>query len=249
MSTATLDLHRSTVTAGRVLTQLRGDHRTVALMLVVPCVLNGLVAWIFDGTPVFDRIGTSLVGVFPMVVMFIVTSIATLRERQSGTLERLLTTPLAKGDLMLGYTLAFGAVVVVQSLLVTGLSVGAFGLDVAGPLWLLLVVALLAGLLGTSLGLLASGFARTEFQAVQFMPAFVLPQFLLSGLLTPRDAMPGPLAALSDLLPLSYIVDATHEVAADPAPWADTWFSLLVIVGFVVAALALGSATLRRRTP
>ncbi|GAA1933736.1 ABC transporter permease [Nocardioides marmoribigeumensis] len=246
MSTATLDLHRSTVTAGRVLAQLRGDHRTVALMLVVPCVLNGLVAWIYDGTPVFDRIGSSLVGVFPMVVMFIVTSIATLRERQSGTLERLLTTPLGKGDLILGYALAFGGVVVVQSLLVSGLSVGLFGLDVAGPLWLLLVVALLAGLLGTSLGLLASGFARTEFQAVQFMPAFVLPQFLLCGLLTPREDMPGPLAVLSDVLPLSYIVDATKEVGTSASP--DVAVPLLVIAGFVVAALALGSATLRRRT-
>ena len=242
-----VDLHRSTVTATRVLTQLRGDHRTVALMLVVPCVLNGLVAWVFDGTPVFDRIGTDLVGVFPMVVMFIVTSIATLRERQSGTLERLLTTPLGKGDLMLGYALAFGGVVVVQSVLVTGLSVTAFGLDVAGPLWMLLVVALLAGLLGTSLGLLASGFARTEFQAVQFMPAFVLPQFLLCGLLTPRDQMPGPLAALSDVLPLSYIVDATGEVGTSTSP--DVLVPVLVIAGFVVAALALGSATLRRRTP
>jgi ABC-2 type transport system permease protein len=217
-------------------------------MLVVPCVLNGLVAWIFEGTPVFDQIGSSLVGVFPMVVMFIVTSIATLRERQFGTLERLLTTPLGKGDFMLGYALAFGGVVVVQSLLVTSLSVAVFGLDVAGPLWLLLLVALLAGLLGTSLGLLASGFARTEFQAVQFMPAFVLPQFLLCGLLTPRDEMPTFLAALSDLLPLSYVVDATHAIASDTTPWPDTWGPLLVIAGFVVAALALGSATLRRRT-
>jgi ABC-2 type transport system permease protein len=150
---------------------------------------------------------------------------------------------------MLGYALAFGAVVVVQSVLVTGLSVGAFGLDVAGPLWLLLLVALLAGLLGTSLGLLASGFARTEFQAVQFMPALVLPQFLLCGLLTPREEMPAPLAALSNVLPLSYIVDATHEVASDPSPWSDTWVPLLVIAGFIVASLALGSATLRRRTP
>ena len=241
-----MSLHRSLVTAGRVLAQLRGDHRTVALMLVVPVVLNGLVAWVFEGTPVFDRIGTSLVGVFPMVVMFIVTSIATLRERQSGTLERLLTTPLGKGDLMLGYALAFAAVVVVQSLLVTGLSVWAFGLDVAGPLWLLLVTALLAGLLGTSLGLLASGFARTEFQAVQFMPALVLPQFLLCGLLTPRDAMPDPLALLSDVLPLSYIVDATREITASASP--DVAVPLLVIVGFVVASLAGGSATLRRRT-
>ena len=242
-----MNLHRSLVTAGRVLTQLRGDHRTIALMLVVPCVLNGLVAWIYTGTAVFDLIGSSLVGVFPMVVMFIVTSIATLRERQSGTLERLLTTPLGKADLMLGYALAFGAVVVVQSLLVSGLSVWVFGLDVRGPIGWLLLVALLAGLLGTSLGLLASGFASTEFQAVQFMPAFVLPQFLLCGLLTPRDEMPSALALLSDVLPLSYIVDATHEVGRSPAP--DLAVPLLVIAGFVVAALALGSATLRRRTP
>ena len=242
-----MSLRRAGITAARVLAQLRGDHRTVALMLVVPVVLNGLVAWIFEGTPVFDRVGCDLVGVFPMVVMFIVTSIATLRERQSGTLERLLTTPLGKGELILGYALAFGAVVVVQSLLVTGLSVTAFGLDVAGPLWLLLVVALLAGLLGTSLGLLASGFARTEFQAVQFMPALVLPQFLLCGLLTPREAMPGPLAAVSDVLPLSYIVDATREVATSASP--DVTVPMVVIAGFVVASLALGSATLRRRTP
>ena len=233
-------------TSGRVLRQVRTDHRTIALILVVPCVLLGLLAWIYDGTPVFDAIGPALLGVFPMVVMFIVTSIATLRERQSGTLERLLTTPLGKGDLILGYALAFGAVVVVQSLLVSGLSVWAFGLDVRGPIGLLLLVALLAGLLGTSLGLLASGFARTEFQAVQFMPAFVLPQFLLCGLLTPRDAMPDPLAALSDLLPLSYIVDATHEVGLSSSP--DVVVPVLVIVGYVVAALALGSATLRRRT-
>jgi ABC-2 type transport system permease protein len=242
-----LDLRRSTVTAARVLAQLRGDHRTVALMLVVPCVLNGLVAWSFDGTPVFDRIGAALVGVFPMVVMFIVTSIATLRERQSGTLERLLTTPLGKGDLILGYALAFSGVVVVQSLLVTGLSVVGFGLDVQGPLWLLLLTALLAGLLGTSLGLLASGFARTEFQAVQFMPAFVLPQILLCGLFLPRSRMPDVLESISDLLPLSYAVDAMQALTRT-SETAEVWQDLGVVAGFAVAVLAIGAATLRRRT-
>ncbi|HQY97670.1 MAG TPA: ABC transporter permease, partial [Phycicoccus sp.] len=99
-------------TAGRILNQLRHDHRTVGLLLVVPCVLIGLLAWIFADSPmpVFDQIGASLLGVFPFVIMFVVTSVSTLRERTGGTLERLMTTPLGKGDLMVGYALAFGLV-------------------------------------------------------------------------------------------------------------------------------------------
>lgn len=234
-------------TALRVLRQLAGDHRTIALILVVPCVLLGLLAWVYVDTSVFDRAGPSLLGVFPMVVMFVVTSVATLRERQSGTLERLLTTPLGKADFMLGYALAFGAIAILQAVVATSFAVWVAGLDVAGPLWMLLVVALLSALLGTSLGLLASGFAQTEFQAVQFLPAFVLPQFLLCGLLVPRDQMGDVLSAVSDLLPLSYVVDAMLEVSAETEPEAG--LPVLVLVGFIVLALALGSATLRRRSP
>ncbi|HSF97749.1 MAG TPA: ABC transporter permease [Ornithinibacter sp.] len=238
-------------TTSRILHQLRRDHRTLALMLVVPCVLLGLLAWIYADAPgdVFDRIGPALLGVFPFVVMFIVTSIATLRERTSGTLERLLTTPLGKGDLMLGYALAFGAVAVVQALLATGFAVWVCGLDIAGPVWLLVVIALFDALLGTALGLLASGFARTEFQAVQFMPAFVLPQFLLCGLLVPRELLPPVLEAISNVLPLSYAVDAMKDVTTQADPLADVVPSLGVIVIWIVLSLALGSLTLRRRTP
>ena len=234
-------------TAVRVLRQLAVDHRTIGLILVVPCVLLGLLAWVYVDTPVFDRAGPSLLGVFPMVVMFVVTSVATLRERQSGTLERLLTTPLGKADFMLGYALAFGALAVLQAVVATSFAVWAAGLDVAGPLWMLLVVALLSALLGTSLGLLASGFAQTEFQAVQFLPAFVLPQFLLCGLLVPRDEMPDALSAVSDLLPLSYVVDAMLEVTSSAEPEAGV--PVMVLVGFIALALVLGSATLRRRSP
>jgi ABC-2 type transport system permease protein len=234
-------------TAIRVLRQLLNDHRTIALILVVPCVLLGLLAWVYDGTAVFDRAGPALLGVFPMVVMFVVTSVATLRERQSGTLERLLTTPLAKADLMLGYALAFAVLAVVQAVVATSFAVWVSGLDVEGPHWLLLVVALLSALVGTSLGLLASGFAQTEFQAVQFLPAFVLPQFLLCGLLVPRDEMDDVLSAISDLLPLSYVVDAMVEVGSQSEP--EVAVPLLVLVGFIVLSLVLGSATLRRRTP
>ncbi len=242
-----MNVRRTVVTAGRVLAQLRADHRTIALMLVVPCVLIGLLAWIFQDTQVFDGLGAPLLGVFPFVVMFIVTSVATLRERTSGTLERLLTTPMGKGDFMLGYALAFGVMAVVQALVATGFAV-LVGLDVAGPLWLLVVVAVLDALLGSTLGLLASGFARTEFQAVQFMPAFVLPQFLLCGLLVARDRLPDVLHAVSDLLPLSYAVDAMKVVTTSASPGADVAADAAVIIGWVVASLVLGSLTLRRRT-
>ena len=235
------------VTAGRVLRQLRADHRTVALMLVVPCVLIGLLAWVLDGSALFDRIGASLLGVFPFVVMFIVTSVATLRERTSGTLERLLTTPLGKADFLVGYALAFAVVAVVQALLASAFSVWVSGLDVAGSVGTLVVVAAVSAIVGTSLGLLASAFARTEFQAVQFMPAFVLPQFLLCGLIVPRESMPAPLQWLSDVLPLSYAVDAMQEVTAGAA-LGTVGLNLLVLLAFAAGALLLGSLTLRRRT-
>lgn len=236
-------------TAGRVLRQVRTDHRTIAMIIVVPCVLLGLLAWIFDGTPVFDAIGPALLGVFPMIVMFIVTSVATLRERQSGTLERLLTTPMGKADFMFGYALAFGALSVVQALVATGFAVWVCDLDVAGPLWLLIVVAVFDAVLGTALGLLASGFARTEFQAVQFMPAFVLPQILLCGLFVARDRLPDVLGWISDVLPLSYAVDAMQVITRQADATGDAMRDLGIVGAFIVAALALGSLTLSRRTP
>jgi len=236
-------------TARRVLSQLRHDQRTLAMLIVVPCLLLSLLAWVFDGTSSFDRVGAPLLGIFPFVIMFLVTSIATLRERTSGTLERLLTLPIGKLDLLVGYALAFGLVAVAQAALAATLAVTVLGLDVAGPFWLLLVIAVLDALLGMALGLLVSAFAATEFQAVQFMPAFVLPQFLLCGLLVPRDGMDGVLRAVSDVLPLSYAVDAMRDLTTDAEVGSGAVVDLGVVGAAVVLALALGAATLRRRTP
>ena len=235
-------------TAVRVLRQLRADPRTVALLLVLPCVLVGLVAWVYRGTPVFDRIGAPLLGVFPFVVMFLVTSIATLRERRSGTLERLMTTPLGRGDLIVGYALAMGLVAVAQAVVVAAFAIGVCGLDVAGPEQLLVVVAVADALLGTASGLGVSALAATEFQAVQFMPALVLPQFLLCGLLRPREELPGALSAVSDALPLSYAVHALQAVAADAAPGPDVAADVAVVLAFTAGLLVVGATTLRRRT-
>jgi ABC-2 type transport system permease protein len=235
-------------TAARVLRQIRHDPRTLGLLVVVPCVLVGLLAWIYRETPVFDLIGAPLIGVFPFVVMFLITSIATLRERRTGTLERLLAMPLGKGDLLAGYALAFGLLAAVQAVVVTAFSLFVLGLDVAGDAWLLLVVAVAVAVLGTALGLFLSAFAATEFQAVQFLPAFVLPQFLLCGLLVARDRLPDVLHWISDLLPLSYAVDAMRTITSDPHGGADVARDLVVVLAFVVVLLAAGAATLRRRT-
>ena len=236
-------------TAVRVLQQVRHDPRIVALLLVVPCALIGLLAWVFAGSRVFDRVGAPLLGVFPFVVMFLVTSVATLGERQSGTLERLLVMPLGKGDFIAGYALAFGALAVLQAVIATVFSVWVLGLEVAGPLWSLVVVAVLDALLGTAFGLLVSAFAQSEFQAVQFMPAAVLPQFLLCGLLIPRDEMPRVLELVSDVLPLSYAVDGMRTLAAGADVGADLVRDALVVAGFTLLFVAAAATTLRRRTP
>ena len=233
-------------TASRVLTQLRHDPRTLALLLFVPSVLITLLWWIYDGGRIFDSIGPALLALFPFVSMFLVTSVATLRERTSGTLERLLAMPTGKLDFLLGYALAFGLMAAAQAMIAAGITLGPLGLEIAGPAWLLVTVAILDALLGVALGLFVSAFAATEFQVVQFMPALVLPQFLLCGLLIARDAMPPVLSAISDALPLSYAVDAMREVQGNADP--RVWGYAAIIIGFAGGLLALGAATLRRRT-
>ena len=236
--------------AHRVLIQLKRDRRTMALLLVVPCVLLVLLWWMFDtDESTFNSLGPPLLAMFPFIVMFLVTSVTTLRERSTGTLERLLSMPMSKLDLLVGYALAFGAVALVQSLLAVGLTVGVLGMDLAGPLWALALVAVLDAVLGTTMGLFVSAFAETEFQAVQFMPALVLPQVLLCGLFVARDDLPTVLSFVSDLLPLSYAVDAMQQVQKSADLSGEFWRDVLVIVGFVLAFVGAGAATLRRRTP
>ncbi|MGI5427683.1 ABC transporter permease [Streptomyces sp. CA-179760] len=244
-----LSIARTTATTTRVLRQLTHDPRTIALLLLIPCVMLLLLRYVFDGNPrTFDSIGASLLGIFPLITMFLVTSIATLRERTSGTLERLLAMPLGKGDLIAGYALAFGTLAIIQSALATGLAVWFLGLDVTGSPWLLLLVALLDALLGTALGLFVSAFAASEFQAVQFMPAVIFPQLLLCGLFTPRDAMHPALETISDVLPMSYAVDGMNEVLHHTDMTTTFIRDALIVAGCALLVLTLGAATLRRRT-
>jgi ABC-2 type transport system permease protein len=235
-------------TVRRILSQLRHDHRTVALIVAVPSVLMILLYYVIDNQPVFDRWAPMLLGVFPFIAMFLVTSIATLRERSSGTLERLMTMPLGKVDLLLGYGIAFGLTSLIQVGLVLTVAMTWLGLELAGSIGMLTLAAVLNAQLGVALGLFASAFSRTEFQAVQMLPALVLPQLLLSGLLVPRDQMVTVLEWLSNVMPLSYAIEAMQEVTVSAAATGTLWRDITVIGGCVLLVLGLAAATLRRRT-
>jgi ABC-2 type transport system permease protein len=234
--------------AQRVLRQLRHDPRTIALILAVPCVLELLLQQLFGrDSAVFQEIGTPLLGLFPFITMFLVTSITMIRERTSGTLERLMTLPLHKIDVLAGYGIAFGLVAVVQATLVSALAFGLLGLDTEGPKWLVVVLAVANAVLGSTLGLFVSAFAQSEFQAVQFMPAVVFPQILLCGLFVARDDMATWLRAISAFMPLTYAYDALARTAQNELD-ARFAFDVAVVGSCIVAAVALGAATLRRRT-
>jgi ABC-2 type transport system permease protein len=236
-------------TTRRILTQLSHDRRTVALMVLMPSFLLILLRYVFNSEQAFSAAAPALLAVFPFAIMFIVTSITTLRERTTATLERLMTMPIAKLDLLFGYAIAFGVVAVLQVLVAAGISLTWLGLEIGGSVWLLLLIAVLDALLGTALGLFASAFARTEFQAVQFMPAFVMPQVLLCGLFAPREEMTPVLEWLSNVMPLSYAVDALAQVTHSSDVDATLLRNLTIVAGCALLALVLGAATLRRRTP
>lgn len=232
----------------RVLSQLSHDKRTLGLLFVVPVALLGLLAWIYSSNPqMFDYIGPPLLGIFPFTTMFLVTSITMQRERSGGTLERLMSTRIGKLDILIGYAKAFGLLAIAQALIASLAALYLFGLDIAGPVWALLLVALCDALLGAALGLFASAFARSEFQAVQFMPAIVLPQILLCGLLVPVNQLPDALEVLAHMLPLTYAVEALQLVASQVTMGADFFKDIAVVLAFVFAAVFLGAATLRRR--
>ena len=235
--------------AERVLRQLRHDPRTIALLLIVPSALLVLVRYVLDDAGEFERVGIPMMGLFPLITMFLATSITMLRERTTGTLERLMTLPLAKLDLLLGYAIAFGVVATVQAALVSTIGFTWLDLDAGHSTLLVVALAVGNGLLGMAMGLLISAFASTEFQVVQFMPAFVLPQILLCGLFQPREEMAPALEAASDLLPLTYAFDALLRAASPGELGSRFAADIAVLAGAALLALVLGAATLRRRTP
>lgn len=238
-----------TATIRRILTQLVHDPRSIAMMIALPVVLMTLLYFMFDGAqPLVSSLLLMMLGIFPFVIMFLITSVAMLRERTTGTLERLMTTPTGKLDLLFGYGISFGVAAAIQGAVAAGAAYWFLSLTTAGPAGLAVLVAICGGLLGVSLGLVSSAFARTEFQAVQMFPVFVIPQALLCGLFVPRADMAGWLRVISDVLPLTYVVDALQQIGGHSAATGPFWRDVGIVAGSVILALTLAATTLPRRT-
>jgi len=234
-------------TAQRVVLQLRHDPRTLGLMFVVPSILLTILKYVFNGGNSFNHIAPLLLGIFPMVMMFLITSITTLRERRSGTLDRLMTMPVGKLDFILGYALAFSLMAAIQALITGFVMLELLKVSVMAGTLTTLLGAIISALLGTSLGLFVSAFASSEFQAVQFMPAFIFPQLLTCGLFVARDHMARLLQLFADVMPLTYSVDAMKQVSENSG-WTSLFIrDLLIVLAVSVLALVLGSATIKRQ--
>lgn len=241
-----MSLSRVIASTKRVLLQLKHDPRSIALIIIAPCLLMTILKFVYWSEPqVFQKVAGALLGVFPMLVMFLITSVATLRERTSGTLERILISPVTKFEFIIGYAMAFGIASAVQAIFVTTYAIGPLGLEIKGTQAALVSIAIFDALLGLALGLFVSSFAKTEFQAIQFLPAILLPQLLLSGLLTPRNTMPQILESISNYLPLSYAIDATNKTLIGQG---SINVDIFIIVLFLCLLLGAGSLTLRRTT-
>lgn len=251
-----LTLQPYLATTLRILRQLAADHRSVAMLLLVPGLMIALMYYMFKdaphppGTPSpFNNACLILLGLLPLVVMFLITSISMQRERVSGTLERILTTPLRRLDLLAGYGTAFSIAAAAQATIACAVSFWLLGFDTAGsPAWVF-PIAIVNAVLGVGLGLLCSAFARTEFQAVQFMPVVIAPQLLLCGFIVARAVMPEWLQWVSNAMPASYPLEALQQVGVHPQLTGIAVRDIVVVLGFAIAALCLAAATLRRRTP
>ena len=213
--------------------------------------LTSRVTYLYGG-PSFDTLdyfGAAFIGLVVFFLVFVITVIAFLRERSQGTLERLMASPLRRSEIVLGYMLGFTVLALVQSAEVLAFSLLVLHVHNVGNVALIFVVEALMAIAAVNLGIFLSMFARTEFQAVQFIPLVIVPQVLLAGIIFPVTSMPGPLQALARILPLTYAVEGLRNIMIKGADlsWSSLQLDVGVVLGFCILVILAGATTLRRR--
>ncbi len=242
-----MSVDRTVAIALRIVLQITRDRRSVALIIVAPVVVMALVGFSFSGQrAVLDRVAPALIGVFGFFFTFLLTGVSFLRERAQGTLERLLTTPVGRADILVGYLLGFLVFAGIQSLVILLFTIFALQIEYQGALWQIFVLLMLLTVVSVNLGIFVSTFARNEFQVVQFIPIVLAPQIFLSGVILPVDQLPGYFQAASDVLPLTYAVDGLKEIMLRGQTLTDIGGELAVLGGFAFVLLVLAAVTVRR---
>src|SRR5467141_235103 len=236
-------------TSGPVLQALQQALTSVAATGLVH--FEPQVHYLYGG-PGFDTLdyfGAAFIGLVVFFLVFVITIVAFLNERSQGTLERLMASPLRRGEIVLGYMLGFTVLALIQSVEVLVFSLAVLNVHNQGNVLLIFGMEALMVLAAVNLGIFLSMFARTEFQAVQFIPLVIVPQVLLSGILFPVSNEPKPLQVASDVLPLTYAVNGLRDVMIKGADltWPSLQLDAGVVAGFVVLVIVAGIPTLRRR--
>lgn len=194
-----------------------------------------------------DFFAPGVMGLAAMMVTFMLSIISFVHERSTGTLDRLLTTPVTEGEVVGGYAIALGLVALVQSVVILVTAVLLFDVNIEGNILLVLATIMLLGIGSQGLGFLLSSIAKTEFQAVQFMPIILFPSILLAGVFWPIEAVPELLRPVSYFIPLTYAVEACRSVMIRGWDLGDVWPQLLVLAAFAAAMLMLSAYSLKRR--
>jgi ABC-2 type transport system permease protein len=209
------------------------------------------VSYLYGGPDLdqLDYFGAAFIGLILFFLVFVVTIVSFLRERSQGTLERLMASPLRRGEIVVGYMLGFTVLALVQAVEVLLFSLYVLKVHNQGNVLLIFGFEILMALSAVNLGIFQSMFARTEFQAVQFIPLVIVPQVLLSGILFPVSTEPEPLQYVSDVLPLTYAVNGLRDVMLKGADltWPSLQLDVGVVAGFCVLVVLAGIGTLRRR--
>ncbi len=238
---------RTLAIAERIIRQIVKDRRSAALIIVAPLIVMSLVGFsLIDQKPILNRVAPGLLGTFVMFFTFLLTGVSFLRERAQGTLERLMTTTVARGDILVGYLLGFLLFATIQAAVILTFTIVALQIEYQGNIIEIVAVLLLVVVVAVNLGIFVSTFANNEFQVVQFIPIVLLPQIFLSGVIIPTDQMPAVMEAISVVLPLTYAVEGLREIMVMGQSLADVWTDLVILAGFGLGLLIAAVATLRR---
>lgn len=232
--------------AARIIQQLLRDHRTMAMIVIVPVVIMSLIGLSFPADTVLDFIAPALLTTLSLFFGFLLTGISFLRERSQGTMERLMASPVSHLDIVIGYLFGFFIFALTQTMILLLFTIYVLDVNYLGELWQIVIFQIVVIIGAVNLGIFLSAFARNEFQMVQFIPLIITPQVFLCGVIWPVEQMPDYLQWLSVILPLTYAVDGLRDIMLFGKNLADVWVALAVLVGFAAVMSILAALSLRR---